>query len=258
MRKLNSLLLRKSKDFDLFRHTIILGYRGSLVHGTYKPNHIDDKDVMGIVVPPEKYIFGLKRFGSRGTLEIKKDEWDVVYYTIKKFVRLLLKSNPNVMSLLFLKDKHIIHKTREGDILYKNRDIFLSKKAYKSFCGYAYSQLERLKRKTYKGYMGKKRKSLTDKYGFDTKHASHCIRLLKSGIEFLKTGEFIPDRTNIDADQLMQIKYGHWSLDKVKNKAKYLFKQLEDAKDNSPLPKEPNYEKANELLIEIYKIRYNY
>lgn len=254
MRILNTLLYEQSQDFDLFSHSIILGYRGSLVHGTYKPNHIDDKDVMGIIVPPKPYVFGLRQFGSRGTKEMQKQEWDVVFYTVKKFVSLLLKNNPNVMSLLWLPEKHYIHVNEAGKLLIAHRDFFSSKKAYKSFAGYANAQLERMERKIYKGYMGKKRKTLTDKHGYDTKHAAHCIRLLTCGIEFLETGEFHPDRTGIDSSMLKQIKYGEWSLDKVKGKAEDLFAQIDTVMDNCDLPEQPDYEQANELLTEIHEL----
>ena len=55
---------------DLFERSIILAWRGSVAHGTYIPKHIDDKDIMGIVVLPIQYYFGLKSFGNRNTKTI--------------------------------------------------------------------------------------------------------------------------------------------------------------------------------------------
>jgi hypothetical protein len=48
---------------------VLIGYRGSIAHGTYKPpsdeTSIDDKDVMGFVVaPPEVYTSTARRWDS--------------------------------------------------------------------------------------------------------------------------------------------------------------------------------------------------
>jgi predicted nucleotidyltransferase len=63
---------------------ILAGYRGSIAHGTYRPNSdptsIDDKDVMFVCVPPLYYYFGMWEFAHRGTREIKQNEWDIVCY----------------------------------------------------------------------------------------------------------------------------------------------------------------------------------
>ena len=68
--------------------TILLAYRGSIAHGTYEPNtdprSIDDIDLIGISVPSLDHYFGLRQFGSKGTKEIKRGEWDVVLYEARK------------------------------------------------------------------------------------------------------------------------------------------------------------------------------
>lgn len=56
---------------------ILVGYRGSIAHGTYVPNSdatsIDDKDAMAFCVPDREHFLGLRQFGSRGTQEIVRD-----------------------------------------------------------------------------------------------------------------------------------------------------------------------------------------
>lgn len=198
-------------EFDLMDRTILLGYRGSTVHGTYIPKElgisVDDKDVIGICIPPKEYYFGLQRFENYEKFE---GEWDTIAYSLEKYMRLLLKNNPNVMGLLWLEDKHYIYKTTYGERIIENRDIFTSKAAFKSFGGYAHGQLHRMTHGAKKGYMGKKRKELVDKFGYDTKNASTLIRLLKMGIEFLTTGELQVDRP--EKHQLIEIKKGLWTF----------------------------------------------
>jgi predicted nucleotidyltransferase len=236
----------KGKDLNM----PLLGYRGSLTHGTYiqpKEEHgTDDKDVMGIYIGSKKHYHG---FGEREDYEHTFNEWDVVLYEVRKFVRLLLKSNPNVLMLLWLPEKYYIHKDKYGQMLIDNRELFVSKKAYHSFSGYAYGQFKRMEHFAYEGYMGEKRKKLVDKYGYDTKNASHLIRLLRQGIEFLTEGKLYVERE--DAPQLISIKKGEWTIERVKKEADALFGEAKQAYINSPLKNEPDYEKAEALLMEI-------
>ncbi|KKM01974.1 hypothetical protein LCGC14_1789050 [marine sediment metagenome] len=97
--------------------------------------------------------------------------------------------------------------------------------------------------------MGAKRKALVEKYSYDTKNASICIMMLRMGIEFLTDGEIHPVRE--DASQLIQIKTGQWSLDKVHREADRLFKQCEQAYINSKLPDRPDRDGAEKLVAEI-------
>ena len=239
---------------------ILLGYRGSIVHGTYlNPEHIedsiDDKDIMGVCIRDPEYYFGLedRRFEypywSRGTHEHKLREWDSVSYELRKFVGLLYQANPNVLSLLWLEPHHYILRYPEGDRLIENRHLFISKKIYYAFVGYAYGQMKRMTHGNARGYMGAKRKELLEKFGFDCKNASHLIRLLRMGIEFLREGELHVYRH--DAPQLIEIKTGQWSLEQVQQEADHLFKRAEKAYDECKFPNEPDRDKVNALLVEI-------
>lgn len=232
---------------------ILSGYRGSIAHGTYRPpkepNSIDDKDAMAICVLPEVYYLGLKNFGSRGTQEIKRDEWDIVIYDVRKFISLLAKGNPNVMSLLWLSPQYYLTTTPAGQQIIDRRDIFSAKHVYRSFTGYAYSQLSRMERHEHHGYMGEKRKQLVEQHGHDTKNASHLIRLLRMSIEFLNTGELFVERE--DASQLIDIKRGLWTLERVKLEADSLFKRAETAYLRSSLPEKPDMDEVNALCVAV-------
>jgi len=232
--------------------TLLLGYVGSLSHGTYipknDPNHIDDKDILGVALGSEEVYYGLKTFEQK---EIKKDEWDSVVYEIKKFFRLLLKQNPNVIGLLWLRPTNYIYISESGQRLIDNRNLFVSKAAYHSFIGYAHGQLHRMTHGAFEGYMGAKRKQLVEQFGFDCKNASHLIRLLRMGIEFLTDGQLQVFRE--DAAQLKDIKIGKWSLQEVQVEADRLFILAQEAYVRSTLPPQPDFDKAEQLLISILK-----
>lgn len=245
---------------SLYDWAILHGYRGSLAHGTYidpdDPLGIDDIDTMAIVVPPLDFYLGLHEYGSRGTREFVKGEWDIVCYEARKAIGLLRKGNPNVLSLLWLPDEMILHATASGHLLRASRDLFAARHVYHSYVGYARGQLAKMTRGEYRGFMGEKRKALVEEFGYDTKNASHLIRLLRQGIEFLRDGEMQVLRP--DARELVDIKTGEWTLDKVKAEAELLFVAAQDAYLTSPLPQQPDLHRINALCVEVVRTaRYN-
>src|ERR1043165_9239253 len=142
--KLKNLNAEQTAEL-LPENLILLGYRGSIAHNMFVPQNdpgsIDDKDLMGVYVAPLGHYLGFERE------EVKEEfinEWDSVCYEVRKFIGLLLKCNPNVLSLLWIDDQHIIYQHKLGRLLRDNREMFVSKMAYHSFNGYAYAQFKRM------------------------------------------------------------------------------------------------------------------
>ena len=69
---------------------------------------------------------------------------DTVIYSFNKMVKLLLECNPNTCEILGLDDEKYLIKSTLGQELLNNSSLFLSKRAAKSFGGYASAQLRRL------------------------------------------------------------------------------------------------------------------
>lgn len=228
----------------------LAGYRGSLAHGTHG-SVLDDIDVIGVfVATPENYI-GLSKIETIDRVCVA-EKYDFVMYEVRKYISLLLKSNPNVLSLLFLPQNLYITQSEWGLRLIENRKMFISKHLYKSFGGYAYGQLRRMTRaSTDQAFQGKKRRERFEKFGYDCKNASHLIRLLKMGMEALVTGEINVVRH--DAKQLREIKAGEWSLAQVEIEAKRLYILMEEAFVKSELPAKPDFQGAERLLMDIIK-----
>lgn len=93
------------------------------------------------------------------------------------------------------------------------------------------------------------RAKLEEKYGFDCKHATHLIRLLRMGHEILTTGKVNVLRK--DREELLDIRNGKWEYDKLVNYAEALEKELDNLYETSVLPHSPNDKDINKLLIEI-------
>lgn len=70
---------------------------------------------------------------------------------------------------------------------------------------------------TWKASRNVARAELEAKYGYDTKHGAHLVRLLRMGREILTTGQVNVWRggPNGDAGELLSIRRGEWSYDKL-------------------------------------------
>jgi len=93
------------------------------------------------------------------------------------------------------------------------------------------------------------RNELVLKYGYDTKFASHLIRLLSEGGTLLETGKL--EFPLYNADFLLQIKQGKFELEQILSIAENLELELGRSKEKSLLPDEPQFEKVNDLVKQI-------
>ncbi len=110
----------------------------------------------------------------------------------------------------------------------------------------------KIKLDTVTGRMGAKRKELRDLYGFDCKYLQHTIRLMKTLIDFLKDPkELKVNRKGIDADLLIDIRYGKYTKEQGKALADELFQEANELLPRCDLPDEPDYERINDFCIEI-------
>lgn len=223
---------------------ILLGKSGSRAYGTDTEN--SDKDYKGICIPPLSYHLGLDTFNEYNNTGGKnykntKDDIDVTISHLSKFVKDAMKGVPNNIEILFLRDEDI-HVTPLGKVLIENRHFFLSKQIYRKFGGYAYSQMKRLENK-------KGDSTLIEQFGYDTKDYMHCVRLLTSAIEILETGDFSTYRPN--RSFLMACRKGEHTFEEAMANIEKYDAQLKKAYEESTLPKTPDYEKVNDLLIQI-------
>lgn len=124
-------------DIQNLCNPLLIGFGGSVAYGTNLPT--SDIDIRGVYINPMEEFIGINN-----SEQLQIPGVDATIYSIKKIFNLLLNCNPNVIELLGLKPEHYLFMTGEGKMLLKNADIFLSKRAAKSFGGYACAQLNRL------------------------------------------------------------------------------------------------------------------
>jgi hypothetical protein len=93
------------------------------------------------------------------------------------------------------------------------------------------------------------RAALERKYGYDTKHAMHLLRLLKMGAEILEAGDvrvYRPDRA-----WLMAVRDGSLTYEELLELAAAYEARLGALYDRSPLPDEPDTEAAEALVVAL-------
>ena len=217
-------------------------YAGSHSYGTNTKD--SDEDLRGVCIPPKNYLLGLDNFEQK-----ESEEPDSVIYSLRKFVYLALQNNPNILDALFVEKNHIIFINDFGRELRDLRYDFLSKRVYKTYGGYAYSQLKKMVVVSKKSE-GKRLESVR-KFGYDTKNACHLIRLLRMGIEALTDGEVNVLRH--DNQELLKIRRGEYPLNYIEEEAKRLQDLLDAAYVNSKLPSKPNYNKINNWLVQAHE-----
>jgi predicted nucleotidyltransferase len=91
------------------------------------------------------------------------------------------------------------------------------------------------------------RAELERKFGYDTKHAAHLIRLMRCGLEVLQTGTLIVRRP--DADELVAIKQGSWSYDRLIDESEALTADLAVAFATTSLPEDVDRSWVDELAL---------
>jgi len=103
---------------------------------------------------------------------------------------------------------------------------------------------------TWKKERNSSRAELEKKYGYDTKHAMHLVRLSLQGEELLMTGEMVVcDRP--DKDMLVEVRDGGWSYEKLLEFAEDIDKRMEVAADKSLLPDSPNEAEIDNLYLDL-------
>ncbi len=120
------------KDKILF---LTLG--GSYSYGTNIET--SDVDIRGVALNSERDVLGITHFEQR-----QDKATDTTIYSLNKFINLVTGCNPNIIEMLFCKPEHYLYVSPLGRILLDNRHLFLTKRAYYTFGGYAHAQLNRL------------------------------------------------------------------------------------------------------------------
>ena len=216
-------------DLDFRRYIILRCVVGSRAYGLETEE--SDVDWRGVYLPPADLHWGLAGVPE----QVEEDLTQEVYWEIEKFLVLGLKSNPNVLEVLW--SPGVEEATELGRELIEMRGAFLSKMVYQTYNGYVMSQFKKLSG------------DLRNKGEVKWKHVMHLIRLLAAGVEILRTGEVGVRVSGELAERLMAVRRGEMEWGDVDRWRLALHEEFDRAVEGSQLPERPDYERVNSFLI---------
>lgn len=137
---------------DMIARNKILEIRsGSHLYGTNVET--SDEDFTGIFIADEEYYLGLKsveeidlsiqskNISGRNTTEAV----DRKFHEFRKFCKLALDNNPNILEMLFVNNENVVSCNRYGQSLRQNAELFPWVGCAQKFLGYAFSQKHKMK-----------------------------------------------------------------------------------------------------------------
>ena len=204
---------------------IIEGIVGSQAYGL--ANVDSDIDKLGIFVAPLDDVLGLTKIKE----SICNTNPDCTYHEVGKYLKLALNANPTILELMYLEDWETW--SEEAQLIYENRDAFLSNIIRDSYGGYAISQARKLNRGAVSGRYAK--------------HARHCFRLLDQGKQLLETGTM--DVKVKNPEFIMSV--GEYPPDELITMFETEYVKFKNVK--SILPDKPSYDVINQVLLAIRK-----
>jgi predicted nucleotidyltransferase len=104
---------------------------------------------------------------------------------------------------------------------------------------------------TWKASRNPARAELERRHGYDTKHAMHLIRLMRSGLEILQTGELRVRRG--DAEDLNAVRDGALSFEALLEAASRLQSEIEETAHRTALPADVDEAFVDGLLLELVR-----
>jgi predicted nucleotidyltransferase len=209
-------------------HIILRCVVGSRAYGLEGEG--SDTDRRGVFLPPASMHWSLEGVPDCVTDPATQD----CYWELKHFLLLALKATPTVLECLYT--PLVEHATPLGQELLAMRSAFLSKLAYRSYKGYAESQVKRLAQDS--------RKLGEPKW----KAAMHLVRLLLSGIAVLRDGH-VPVHAGENRDRLLAIRNGEVSWKDYHAWRSGLVEELDAAYAGTVLPDLPARGRVEAFLL---------
>lgn len=244
---------RAALAHEILRSEVGSGVHGMAIEGT------DDRDEMGVYIEPPSRVLGasqpehyVHRTAENPGARSYAGDLDLTMYGLRKWTRLALSGNPTVLLLLFAPESAIVTETQLGRELRDLAPAFVSIHASHRFARYLENQRDRLVGKGKQNRVPN-RPELVEKYGYDTKYASHALRLGMQGLELTETGRLSLPMPADDLAVCMDVKRGKVSFQAALDAIDMTAADLEQAMAKSSLPREPDREAVSEWMVSAYR-----
>jgi predicted nucleotidyltransferase len=226
--------------------TILRTVAGSRMLGLNTPE--SDTDLLGIMIEPIEEAMGV---GAPLEQWVNEKE-QIQIYGLRKWIRLALKGNPSMISLLWVGGEALQAIDARGAQLQELAPKIVSRRAASAFLGYLQAQRQRLLGLSSNRGHGPMREVLIKAHGFDTKYAMHMLRLGMQGVELLETGKLTIPMKEEDRTYLLAVRHGEHDLQACLTRAGELEANLKDLFTSSPLPEDPDTEAVEKWMLRMY------
>ena len=124
----------------LIKHPLFLVTTGSHLYGTNTEQ--SDLDVRGFIIPPKDYLIGLANFEQS---ELTENGVDQIIWSLKRYLELIRKGDPQVFEMLFAPDTKVLKTTNLAENLRSNRHKIVGQHIVKRIVGYAEAEWRKVK-----------------------------------------------------------------------------------------------------------------
>lgn len=218
-------------DLDLVRdHTVLSVVAGSRAYGL--ATAASDVDRRGVFVAPTEVFWGF----AKPPTHVDGPDAERFSWELERFLELALDANPTVLECLW--SPLVERVTPIGEELLALRGAFPSRRAHRTFLGYADSQFRKV--------AGDLRTVGEPRW----KHVMHLLRLLISGHHLLRHGEPMVDVAG-HRDRLLAVRRGEVPWPEIDAWRSALTRELDAALAVTALPAEPDRARVEEYLISV-------
>jgi uncharacterized protein len=225
---------------------------GSELHGA-KVGQTNDTDIYGIYIEPPYEALGLEPhehfvWSTAGDdRRNRPDDVDITLYSLRKWAGMAAKGNATALHFLFAETREV--KADTWRKIKAHIGLFLSRNSAKQSVGFADAQFKRLTGEKGSGKKGQRRQYIRA-FAYDTKAAMHGLRLLYECLELMKYGKITLPRP--ERELLIEVRAGVWTFERVLAQGQRLFREVEDALANSPLPQKTDGAMISRLLAQVH------
>lgn len=240
---------------EIIRTVCGSGVHGMAIEGT------DDHDEMGVYVERPEQVLGLMPTAEHFVSRTQPDgvrsgpgDTDLTVYSLRKYMRLATAGNPTILTVLYAPENAVLIRTYLGDSLRLMAPWIISANAGWRFLGYLDGQRERM---TGGGHQARvpNRPELIEAHGYDTKYASHALRLGLQGLELTRQGYLTLPLDDQMLRACMEVKRGEVGFPEALRRVDAVRAKLSDAMKNGDhvLRPEPHMDVLNDWMIEAHE-----
>lgn len=233
---------------------------GSETHGMALEGS-EDHDEMGVYVSSPVSLLGLADSKEHYISRTKPDgvrsehgDTDLSMYSLRKYLRLACQGNPTVLLPVYSPPGDVLVTTPLGESLRRlGVNQFPTITAGYRFLGYLDSQYDRMRGIGARQNRVPSSPELIAAHGYDTKYASHALRLGLQGLQYMTEATLTLPMRQHDLDVVMPVKRGQVTQERamalIEEVRAELADAIEQAEKHRTLPERPDMVLVNGWLV---------